>query len=86
MNDVQPKACAALVAPGREERIKHLTPDLRAHAAAVVGKQHFDVVLAGPVRGNADGALRAVRKGVRRGVEQEIGEHLAVRPGIAVHG
>src|SRR6185295_2222827 len=36
VDDVQSQPGAALVAPGREEWIEHLTPDFRAHAAAVV--------------------------------------------------
>src|SRR5207248_1216430 len=33
-----------------------------------------------------DGSSCAVWKGVRRGIENQVGEHLAVRSGIAVHG
>ena len=36
VDDVQSEAGAALVAPGREKRVEHLAPDLRAHTAAVV--------------------------------------------------
>jgi len=46
MCNVQSKARAALVTPGGEKRVKYLTPHLRAHAAAVVRKQHLDIVVA----------------------------------------
>ena len=47
VDDVQAEAGASLVAAGREERIESLTPDVRGHAAAVVGEDDFDVVGAG---------------------------------------
>src|SRR5437762_5629018 len=33
-----------------------------------------------------DGSSCTVRKGVHGGIENQVGEHLAVRSGIAVHG
>jgi hypothetical protein len=40
-------ASAALVATRREERIGRLTPQAETHAAAIVGKKNFDIVLPG---------------------------------------
>ena len=47
VDDVQSKPGAALAAPRREKRIERPAPDIGAHAAAVIGKLHFDVIIAG---------------------------------------
>src|SRR5450755_1152137 len=86
VDDVQSEAGAALVAPGREKGVEHLAPDLRAHAAAVVRKQHFNIVLARHPRCDLDGSTCAVWKGLNRRIEDQVGEYLAIRAGIAVHG
>src|SRR5512138_4023341 len=47
VDDVQAEPGAALVAPRREERIEGAAADVEAHAAAIVGKDDLDIVLAG---------------------------------------
>src|SRR6202166_5460205 len=85
VDDVQAEAGAALVAAGREERIERLAPDIEAHAAAIVGKYHFDVVPSRRLHLDVDDAFFAVGKCVRDRVEEKVGQHLSVRAGIAVH-
>src|SRR5229473_1561858 len=84
--DVRRRAFDPFFATRREERIECAPPDIEAHAAAIVGKEDFDVVLAGLPNLDIDGAGLAVRKGVRHRIEEQIGEHLAIGPGIGVHG
>ena len=52
---MQAEAGAALMAAGGKERIERLPPDVRRHAAAVVGEDDFDVTaregdIGGPLR------------------------------------
>src|ERR1019366_6731407 len=47
VDDVQAEAGAALIAPGREERIERTAPDIQPHAATIVRKDDFDIILAG---------------------------------------
>ena len=47
VDDMQTKPGAALIAAGREERIERTAPDIKGHAAAIVGKNDLDIVLAG---------------------------------------
>ena len=84
VNDVQAQA-SALIASCREERIKRLVPDIEAHAAAVVEKENFEVVAPGRPNLDVNCAFRAVGKSVPNRVEEEIGQHLAIWPGIAIH-
>src|SRR6266702_4108929 len=60
--------------------------DINTHATAVVRKENFNVVLPGRPYLNIDGTSLAIRKRVRDRVEEEVGQHLSVRPRIAVHG
>src|ERR1700760_896698 len=50
VDDVQPEARAALITPRREERIEGAAADVHRHAAAIVGKDDLDIVLAGSAR------------------------------------
>src|SRR6202795_4583490 len=82
VDDMQAEPGAALIATRREERVERTPPDVERHAAAIVGKNDFDVVLAGLPHLDIDGAGPAVRKGVRHRIEEQVGKHLAVRSGV----
>ncbi len=82
---MQPEPGAALIAPRGEERIERAAADVEAHADAVIGKQDLDIVLAALAHLDVDRAGLAFRKRVRHRVEEQVGEHLSVRAGIAVH-
>ena len=55
------------------------------HAAAIVGKNNLDIVLARRLHLDVDGACLAGLERVRDRVEEQVGQHLAIRPRIAVH-
>src|SRR5689334_9187256 len=82
---MQAEPGAALIAPRGEERIERAAPDVETHADAVVRKQDLDIVAVIFPHLDLDGAGPAVRKGVRDGIEEQVGKHLPVWPGIAVH-
>jgi hypothetical protein len=82
---METEASTALVATRREERIERLTPHAVTHAATVVGKNNFDIVLPGRPHLDVDDTLLAVGKRVRDRVEEEVGQHLSVRSWITVH-
>ena len=85
VDDVQAEPGAALVAAGGEERIEGAAADVERHAAAIVGKDDLDIVLAGLPHLDIDRAGLAVRESVRHRIEEQIGQHLPVGPGIGVH-
>jgi hypothetical protein len=85
VDNMQVEAGAALVAARREEWIKRLTPDIDTHSAAIVGKENFDIVIPRRPDFDIDRASGAVGKRMGNRVEEEIGQHLPVWPGIAVH-
>ena len=82
---MQAKPGAALVAPRGEERIEGAAADVEAHAAAIVGKDDLDIVLAGFAHLDVDRAGLAVRERMRHRIEEQVGEHLSIGAGIAVH-
>src|ERR1700738_2289514 len=86
VDDMQAEPGAPLAAARGEERIAGAATDVEAHADAVVGKQDLDIVLAGFPHLDVDRAGLAVRKGMRHRIEEQVGQHLSVGPGIAVHG
>src|SRR6478609_1714498 len=85
VDDVQAEPGAALIAARGEERVEGAAPDVEAHAAAIVGKQDLDVILAELARLDMDRAWPAARKGVRDRIEEQVGEDLSIGPGIGVH-
>src|SRR5271154_3891954 len=85
VDDMQPEAGAALAAARREEWIERPVPDIETHAAAIVGENNFDIVLPRRPHPDVDDACLAVGKRVRDRVEEQVGQHLAVRAGIAFH-
>ena len=85
VDDVQAKAGASEVPPRGEERVEGLTPDIRAHAAAVVGEGDLDVIGPGGAHLDLDGSRLMIGIGMRDGIEEQIGEHLSDRSGVAVH-
>src|SRR4030081_2822838 len=85
VDDVQAESGAALITARREERIERAAPDVEGHAATIVGKNDFDIVLAGFPHLDIDRAGLAVGKGVGHRIEEQGGGDLCVRPGIAVH-
>ena len=56
------------------------------HPAAIVLEQDLHVVVASLLNLDVDTAGIAVREGVRDRVEEQVGQHLAVGTGKAVHG
>src|SRR5882757_2234521 len=84
MNDMQAEPCAAEIATGCEERIEGLASDIRAHAAAVVGKDDIDRVVTGGPDFDVDGTSAAVGKGVRDRIHEQIGQQLSVSSRVAV--
>jgi hypothetical protein len=46
VDDVQAQARATAITARGEERIERVAPDIDTHAAAIVGKDNFDIVLA----------------------------------------
>ena len=82
---MQAEPGAALIPPRGEERIERAPAHVERHAAAIVGEDDLDIVLAGLPHLDIDRAGLAVRKGMRHRIEEQIGEHLPVRPGIRVH-
>jgi hypothetical protein len=57
MDDVQAEAGVALIA-AREERVEGIAPDLRAYAAAIVGKTDLNIIIAARLALDVDGAVR----------------------------
>ena len=85
IDDVQPESGAALIPARGEERIEGAAPNVEAHAAAIVGKNDLDIVLAGFPRLDVDRSGSAVGESVCHRIEEQIGQHLPVGAGIAVH-
>ena len=73
MNDMQAEPRAAAIATCREERIEGLAPDVRVHAAAVVGKKDINGVVTGSLDFDVDSTSTVIGKGVRDRIEEEIG-------------
>ena len=83
---MKPEADAALIATRREEWIEGLPLDAETHATTIVGEENFDFFV--PQCRYLDGyetARADVGKCVRDRIEEEIGQYLSVRPGIAIH-
>ena len=76
---------AALIAPRGEERIESATPHIRRHANTIVREQDFDVTDPGFPHLDLDGTARSVREGVSHRIQQQVGQHLPIWTGIAVH-
>src|SRR6266436_521902 len=85
VDDMQAEPGTALIAARGEERIERAAADVHAHAAAIVGKKNLDIFLARRPHLDVDRAGFAVGEGVRHGIEEQIGQHLSVGSGIAVH-
>src|SRR5882757_2211562 len=84
MNDMQAEPRAAAIAACREERIEGLAPDVKAHAAAVVGKKDINGVVTGSLDLDVDRTSAAIGKGVCDRIEEEIGQQLSVWSRVAV--
>src|SRR5271169_2218370 len=78
VNDMEAKTGAALIAACCEEWVECLVPDVRTHAAAVVGKKNFDTVIPGRPRPDIDGTPAIFRKRVCDRIEEEVGQHLSI--------
>ena len=85
IDDMQAEAGAAVAAAGGEERLEGAALDLLAHADAVVGELDLHVVAAGTADRQPHGARAPVREGVHQRIQDQVGQHLAVGAGIAVH-
>ena len=84
INDVQAKSGAAFVAARGEEGVERLALHVGRHAGAVVGKCDLDIVAAARLGRDRNGPRAPVGKGMGRGVQEQVGQNLAVRAGIAV--
>ena len=73
VDDMQAQASVTLIAPCREEWIERFAPDVEAHAAAVVRKKNFDIVIPGRSNLDVNSAFSAVGKPMRDRVEEEVG-------------
>ena len=81
---MQAESGAAFVAARGKERVERLPLHVRRHSGPVVGENDLDVVAAaGPCR-DRDRPGTAVGEGMIGGVEEQIGQDLAVGAGIAV--
>jgi hypothetical protein len=85
VDDMKAEADAALIAARREERIERLAPVAETHAAAIIGKENFNVAISDRLYLDVDGTTSAVKKCMCNRVEKEIGERLSVRSWITVH-
>jgi hypothetical protein len=65
VDDVQAKAGVAEIAARRKEWVEGFAPDIWIHAAAIVGKNNLNMIIAARLDLDVDGALLAVRKRVR---------------------
>ena len=86
VDDVQAEPGAAAVAPGGEERLEGAPLHVLAHADAVVVELDLDMV--GPALARRRAACVPARlsgKRMHQRVEHQVGQHLAVGPGVAVH-
>src|SRR5207237_10900190 len=83
--EIETQTVTALIPTGREERIEGLAPDIEAHAATVVRKTNLNAISADGPDLDVDETCLAVGKGMQGRIEEEIGQHLPVRAGIAVH-
>ena len=59
---MQAKTSAALIATSGKERIERLTPDIEAHATAIVGEKNFDMIIAGCLHLDVDSTPFAAGK------------------------
>jgi hypothetical protein len=73
VDDMQAEARAALIATRREERIECFASDTEAHAAAIIGKTNFDIVLAGRPNLDLDDAFLPIGKCVCDRVQEKVG-------------
>jgi len=73
VDDVEAQTSTALIPAGREERIEGFAPDIKAHTAAVIRKNNFDIIMAGGLDLDVDEAFKAVGKRMRDRIEEEVG-------------
>jgi len=73
------------MAAGGEERIEGLTLYLWGHSASIVGKDKFDVSTSGCAHFDIDDARCPRRESMGYRIENEVGENLPERSGVAVH-
>jgi len=66
VDDMKAETGAALIAAGGEKRVEGPTPDVRAHAAFIVGEQNLDVIVAGLLRLDLHRTLDATQRQARR--------------------
>ena len=86
--DVQTEAGPTFVPPGREEWIERAALGVLAHSNAVIGHEQLDIIVRrreNVPRFDLDGAGSAVGKGVNHAVKEQVGQHLPIGAGIAVH-
>ena len=86
VDDVQAKSGTAFVTAGREKRIERLASDIRTHAATVVGEDYLDLARAGGAGLDVNHSRLCIRECMSDRIEEEMGQHLPERSGIAIHG
>ena len=85
-DDVEAEPGAALRPSRGEKRIENAASNVLRHAAAVIGERDLDLVQPEPARLDQHLSAGPIGEAVRDGVEDEVGQHLPVGPGKAVHG
>ena len=73
VDDRKTKAGVSLIATRREERIERLAPVIGAHAAAVVGEENFNIILADGPHLDLYAAFLAVDERMGDRIEEEVG-------------
>jgi hypothetical protein len=86
VDDVQAEAGTTLMTAGREEWIERLASDVRTHAATIIAEEYLDLVRTGGAGLDANHSVPSIRECMRDRIEEEMGQDLPVRSGIAIHG
>src|SRR5258705_1375435 len=85
VDDVQAEPDTALRTSGGEERIENVTLNFFRNAAAVIRESDLDLFHAEATRLDQHLSARPTGEAVSDGVEDEVGQHLPVGAGEAVH-
>src|SRR6516164_7583191 len=84
MHDVEAKPRVAFGAARGEERVEHMTLNFLGNAAPIVGERDLDLAGTDASRVELHVPDRSVGEGVGDGIEDEVGQHLAVSARVAV--
>ena len=81
---METKTGTTTISACRKKRVESLTTHIEAHAATVVRDQQYHIALAGALQTDRNLAPLPVRKCMHDGIENQIGQHLPERTGVAV--